>query len=145
MLRGLQPKGMLYTFEYDPKHAEVARESFQKAGFADRTRIFVGPALSNLAKITIEAPFDVVFVDADKESYPAYLAWAAENLRVGGLLIGDNAFGFGMIADPTFENAEDEKAVLALRIFNQIAAQGGRFRATLLPTGEGLMVAVKIR
>lgn len=82
---------------------------------------------------------DLVFIDADKESYPAYLAWAAHHLKVGGLVIGDNCFAFGEIVDGRSAGAE------ALREFNKELAQGGRFRSTLLPTGEGLTVGVKVR
>jgi caffeoyl-CoA O-methyltransferase len=145
LLRGLQPGGKLHTFEYEALHADVARESFAKAGFTAQVRQYLGPALSNLPKVESEGPFDLVFIDADKPNYPAYLEWAAANLRVGGLLIGDNTFGFGMIADRKFADAEDEETVRALRTFNQQAASGGRFRATMIPTGEGLTVAVKIR
>ena len=137
--RGLAKGGRLHTFELDPHHAEVARESFRKAGVLDRVELHVGPALENLPGIAGEGPFDLVFIDADKKRYPEYLAWAAEHLRVGGLVLGDNAFAFGEIADGRSEGAE------ALRRFNQELAQGGRFRATLLPTGEGLSLGVKIR
>jgi caffeoyl-CoA O-methyltransferase len=145
LLRGMGAGGKLYTFEYEPTHAEVAAETFRKAGFAKQVEIFVGPAASNLSKINKEGPFDLVFVDADKVSYPEYLDWAAEHLRVGGVLLGDNTFAWGMIADENFETAEDEAAVRGLREFNRLAARSGRFRSTVLPTGEGLTMAVKIR
>lgn len=143
--RGLAPGGKLYTFEYEPLHAEVARKSFEKAGVASQVQIFVGAALDNLSKIEKEGPFDLVFCDADKENYPGYLEWAARNLRVGGVLLGDNTLGWGMITWDKFDDAEDEKSVRGLQSFNRTAAQGGRFRATMLPTGEGLTMAVKIR
>lgn len=143
--RGLRDGGVLYTFDADRKHVEVATESFQKAGVASRVKAFIGPAIRKLPEIASEGPFDLVFVDADKESYPAYLNWASENLRVGGLLLGDNTLAWGMIADEKFEDPEDERAARALQRFNREAAQGGRFRATMLPTGEGLTVAVKVR
>jgi caffeoyl-CoA O-methyltransferase len=143
--RGLGPEGKLYTFEFEPKHAEVAQESFKKAGVNDRVKIFVGPAIENLPKIEAQGPFDLVFIDADKVSYPAYLEWATKNLRVGGLIIGDNTLAWGHITDEKFEDAEEEASVRALQKFNQQVAQNGHFKATLLPTGEGLTVAVKIR
>lgn len=144
ILRGLGPGGILYTFDADRKHIEVATESFRRADFGNRVKTFVGPAIENLPKINSEGPFDLVFIDADKVGYPAYLNWAAENLKVGGLIIGDNTLAWGMIADHRFDDLEDEATVHALRTFNQTAAQNGRFRATLLPTGEGLTVAVKV-
>ena len=137
--RGLAKGGRLHTFELEPLHAEVARESFKKAGVLDRVDIHVGPALERLPDIESEAPFDLVFIDADKVRYPKYLAWAADHLRVGGVVLGDNTFAFGEIVDGKSEGA------VALREFNRELAQGGRFRATLLPTGEGLTLGVKVR
>ena len=137
--RGLAPGGRLHTFELEPRHAEVARESFRRAGLLDRVTIHIGRAMERLADVVNEAPFDLVFIDADKESYPAYLAWAARQLRVGGVVLGDNSFAFGEIVDGRGAEA------VAMREFNQELAQGGRFRATLLPTGEGLTLGVKIK
>jgi caffeoyl-CoA O-methyltransferase len=145
LARGLAAGGVLHTFEYEPRHAEAAAEAFRDAGVSRLVRLHVGAALENLPKIERDGPFDLVFIDADKESYPAYLDWAARNLRVGGAVLADNTFAFGMIADRRFETAEDERAVSALREFNREAARGGRFRATMLPTGEGLTFAVKVR
>jgi len=137
--RGLAPGGHLHTFELEPPHAEVARKSFEKAGILGQVTIHVGPALERLRGIQKDGPFDLVFIDADKEGYPAYLAWAAEHLRVGGMLLGDNTFAFGEIVDGQGPGAR------ATRDFNRELAQGGRFRATLLPTGEGLTMGVKLR
>jgi caffeoyl-CoA O-methyltransferase len=123
----------------------VARETFEKAGIAGQVELHVGPALDNLARIEAAGPFDLVFIDADKVSYPRYLAWAGEHLRVGGIVLGDNTFAWGGIADERFDDAEEEAAVKALREFNRVVAAGGRFRATLLPTGEGLTLGVKVR
>jgi caffeoyl-CoA O-methyltransferase len=137
--RGLSKGGRLHTFELETKHAEVARESFRKAGVLDRITIHVGPALERLPECEHDAPFDLVFIDADKESYPAYLAWSAHHLRTGGVVLGDNAFAFGEIADGRGAGPA------AMREFNLELAQGGRFRATMIPTGEGLAMGVKIR
>lgn len=145
ILRGLAPGGKLYTFEYEPHHAEVARESFRKAGFSEQVEIFVGPALDHLSRIEKEGPFDLVFCDADKENYPSYLEWAARNLRTGGVILGDNTLGWGLIAQEQFEDEEEERTIRGLQKFNRTAAQGGWFRATMLPTGEGLTMGVKIR
>ena len=138
LLRGLGPDGRLDTFEIDARHAEVARESFRKAGLDGRAEVHVGPALERLRAIEPRGPFDLVFIDADKEGYPAYLDWTERHLAPGGLLIGDNTFAFGEIASGKGEGAR------ALRDFNSRLARGDRFRATILPTGEGMTVAVKL-
>ena len=143
LLRGMGPTGVLHTFELAEKNAAVARESFRKAGFDKRAYVHVGPALEQLKTVSSLGPFDLVFIDADKVGYPAYLAWAAQHLRVGGAVLGDNAFGFGVIHKD--DHGENREAIAALRDFNRELAQGGRFRATMLPTAEGLALGVKIR
>lgn len=144
--RGLGLDGKLYTFEYEPKHAKVARESFRRAGLTERIEIFVGAALENLPKIEEDGPFDLVFLDADKDNYVTYLEWAARHLRMGGTLMADNTFAWGMIAQTEdFQNREEEIAVRGLQQFNQILSKHRAFRATQLPTAEGLALAVKVR
>jgi caffeoyl-CoA O-methyltransferase len=144
LLRGLGEEGRLDTFEKDPRHAAVAQETFLRAGLAGRVRIHVGAALERLPAIEASGPFDLVFIDADKGGYPAYLAWAEEHLRVGGIVLADNTFAFGHVHDPAFAG-EDAGAVEPLRRFAERLAGGGRFRATILPTEEGLSLGVKVR
>ena len=140
LLRGMGRQGVLDTVEVEPRHAEVARESFRKNGFGRRVRIHVGAAAQVLPRLRKRGPFDLCFIDADKEGYPAYLAWAAENLRKGGLVVLDNAFLFGNLA----KSPSGDAAIAAMQATHAMLAQGGRFRATVLPTGEGLAVGVKI-
>jgi caffeoyl-CoA O-methyltransferase len=144
LVRGMGEGGILHTFELEPARAEVARQSFERAGVAGQVRIHVGRALERLRDIEPEGPFDLVFIDADKRSYPAYLAWAEEHLRVGGVVLGDNAFAFGHVHEPSWAG-EDSDAIGPLREFAERLARGGRFRATMLPTGEGLAFGVKVR
>ena len=144
LLRGMGEGGLLHTFELDPARAELARRSFEHAGLAARARVHVGPAAERLREIEPEGPFDLVFVDADKAGYPDYLAWAERNLRIGGALLADNTFGFGHVHELA-PAGEDAGAMAALRRFSERLAQGGRFRATLLPTAEGLSLGVKVR
>jgi caffeoyl-CoA O-methyltransferase len=145
ILRGMaDSNSVLHTFEISEKHAEVARESFRKAGVAAHARVHVGAALPLLPQIEGEGPFDLCFIDADKTGYPAYLAWAEKNLRIGGVVIGDNAFGFGGVVRDDVPGT-DREAVLAIRKFNEELARSGRFRATMIPTSEGLAVGVRSR
>lgn len=148
LARAMPADGRLHTFEFESRHAEVAAETFRAAGVMEKVRIHVGPAIENLRAIEGEGPFDLVFIDADKVSYPDYLRWAGKNLRVGGAVLADNTFAWGMIAQPagSIEDAEDRAAAEALRAFNrEVAAPGGPWRATILPTGEGLTLAVRVK
>jgi caffeoyl-CoA O-methyltransferase len=144
LLRGMGEGGLLHTFELEAHHAEVARASFARAGLADRVRLHVGRAAELLAEIEREGPFDLVFLDADKTGYPGYLAWAEAHLRLGGVLLADNTFGFGHVHEEQPEG-ESAEAMAALRRFSERLARGGRFRATMLPTAEGLSFGVKVR
>jgi caffeoyl-CoA O-methyltransferase len=141
LARALPPGGVLHTFELEPRHAEVARESFRRAGVADRVRVHVGPALERLRDVEADGPFDLVFVDADKAAYPTYLDWAATHLRAGGVVLGDNVFR--RAAFPI--EGEDPRAGEGIRAFNDALARGDRFRATLLPLEDGLALGVKVR
>jgi caffeoyl-CoA O-methyltransferase len=140
ILRGMGEDGRLHTFEIDPRHAAVAEETFRRAGVEDRVTIHIGPAGERLADVVAEGPFDLVFVDADKTGYPAYVAWAADHLRPGGLVVLDNAFLFGHVVDEA-PGADWAPSVAAMREAHELLAR--RFRATMLPTGEGLAVGVK--
>jgi caffeoyl-CoA O-methyltransferase len=142
LLRGM-PEGRLDTFELAPHNAEVARESFVKAGVVDRVRIHVGPAIDKLREIEGDGPFDLVFVDADKTGYPAYLSWAEAHLRVGGMVLLDNAFAWGGVVDPA--RSESGDSARALAECAERLGRGGRWRATMLPTEEGLAFGVKVR
>jgi caffeoyl-CoA O-methyltransferase len=142
LLRGMGPDGELDTIELSERHAEIARESFRRAGVAARVRIHVGAAGDVLPRLAPRGPFDLVFIDADKEGYPSYLDWAAANLRAGGIVLLDNAFLFGSLPDaPTGDRATQ---IRAMQSVHETLARSGKFRATVLPTGEGLAFGVRL-
>lgn len=135
MARALPQDGHLYTIEANPKHAEVAQRDFQAAGLASRVTVLVGKGADVLPTLDGKAPFDAVFIDADKASYDIYGRWAANNLRPGGLLLGDNAYYFGNLLDETSSEAA------AMRRFHEEAARA--FDTVCLPTPDGLLLGVK--
>jgi caffeoyl-CoA O-methyltransferase len=142
ILRGMEPDGVLDTVEIEPKHAKIARASFRKSGFGARAHVHVGRAQRILPRLARRGPFDLCFIDADKEGYPAYLDWAAHNLRPAGLVVLDNAFLFGRLAKKPRGKAAVE--IAAMQKTHDMLANDGRFRATVFPTGEGMAVGVKI-
>jgi caffeoyl-CoA O-methyltransferase len=132
--RGLADGGRLWTVENDPRHAEIARANLEAAGVSDRVEVVVGAGLEVLPRLSEHGPFDVVFIDADKGNYDGYGAWAADNLRAGGLLIGDNAFYFGKLL-------EDDDAAAAMRSFHEDAAVA--FETVCIPTPDGMLLGIK--
>lgn len=148
LARALPKDGVLHTFEFVPKHAEVARESFRKAGVEGKVSIHVGAAVEKLRGIEPQGPFDLVFIDADKENYPNYLAWAGKHLRPGGVVLADNAFAWGLVAvgDDAAELNQGGNRVARTAIRTLNAALGdpdGPWVSAMLPTGEGLAMGVK--
>ena len=102
LARALPPQGRLVTLEADPRHAEVARGNFGRAGLADRIDLRVGAALDTLPILATEggAPFDFVFIDADKPNNSAYFSWALRLSRSGAVIVVDNVVREGAVADP---------------------------------------------
>jgi caffeoyl-CoA O-methyltransferase len=137
--RGLPADGKLTTLEIEPKHAEIARQHFIKAGLADRIEIRLGNALHTLNNLSNEGPFDFVFIDADKPGYPAYMEWAVHNLRSGGIVATHNAFRKGSIIGLMDDDAHSE----GMREFNQSVADEPRLLSTIFPAGDGMLISVK--
>jgi caffeoyl-CoA O-methyltransferase len=95
LARALPPDGRMITLEVNPHHADVVRKVFARAGVNDRTEVRVGKALDLLPQLESLAPFDLVFIDADKAPYPQYLDWAIRLSRPGSIIIADNCIRRG--------------------------------------------------
>ena len=135
MARAMAPGGKLYSVEFDPKHAEVARANIAAAGLSDRVEVHVGPGVDVLPTLTGHGPFDLVFIDADKQNYDRYGAWALANLRRGGLVIGDNAYLFGALASDETERGR------GMRGFHEAVAAA--CESVCVPTPDGMVVGIK--
>jgi caffeoyl-CoA O-methyltransferase len=121
--------GHLISLEIDERHAGVARRNVERAGLAERVEIRVGDARELLAKVAEgeEGPFDLIFIDADKEGYPEYLEWALRLSRPGSLILGDNTIWGGSIIDP------EDDPTRAIHEFNERIAGDPRLSAIVLP------------
>ena len=148
LARGLGPDGTLVTCELDPKHAEVARRNFERADVADRIELRLGRASDTLDALAREgaAPFDLIFIDADKPGYPDYLTKSLKLARKGTLIVADNVVRQGAVADPESQDTN----VVAVRRFNEMLAKEPRLRAGVIQTVgtkgyDGFALAVVIR
>lgn len=121
LAEGLEPGGRIVTLEIDPRHAAVARETFARAGIADRVDLREGPAIASLPKILEEGgdPFDMVFIDADKPSNPDYLAFALKLSRPGTLIVSDNVVRAGRVLE---DNSADRSVQGTRALFDALAA-----------------------
>jgi predicted O-methyltransferase YrrM len=132
LARALPAGGRLISLETDSKHAAVARSNIARARLADVVEIRVGRAQDSLPQIADEGigPFDLIFIDADKPSYPEYLRWAIKLSREGSLIIADNVVRGGGIVDASNEDPNLE----GTRRFHELLAAEPRLNATAIQT-----------
>ena len=146
--RGLAPDGRLITIEIDDHHADVAQSEFQRAGIADRIEIVRSAALDALPMLMERfgpESFDLIFLDAVKTEYPAYLEAARPLLRQGGLLLADNALGGTdrWIDDEAGLDPEADLSRLATDRFNRELASDAGFEAVCVPIRQGVTIGRK--
>ncbi len=137
--RGLAPGGRLIACELSEEYAELAAGNLAAAGVADRVEIRIGPALETLADLPEAEAFDLAFIDADKENYPAYYEQVLQRTKPGGLIIVDNVLAAGRLIDP--EN--DQPQVMAIRETNELIAGDERVDCAMVAIADGLMLARK--
>jgi predicted O-methyltransferase YrrM len=132
LARALPPDGRLVTLEVEPKHAAVAQANLDRAGLSAKVEIRVGPAMDSLAQLVKEgaAPFDLIFIDADKKNIPGYLGWALKLARIGTVILTDNVVREGAILDP----ASADPDVQGVRSMFTMLAKEPRLSSTAIQT-----------
>ncbi len=141
--RGLPEGGQVTTLEHDPTMAALAHETIAEAGLSSIITLIEGDAQASLSALSDDGPFDMIFIDADKISYPLYLDWAEQHIRPGGLIIGDNTLLFGAVYQNELPEGVRQGTKDAMQQFNTRLADPARFDAVMVPTHEGLSVAIK--
>jgi predicted O-methyltransferase YrrM len=139
MARAMGRDGRLTSLEIDPHHAEVARRNVERAGLSGQVDIIVGPALESIGRMQGQEPFDLVFIDADKDGYVDYLNASMPLLREGGLLLADNTLPDAVVSP---------EATSGAKRFNAAAAARPDLMSTIVTTLrrnglDGLFVGVK--
>jgi predicted O-methyltransferase YrrM len=132
LARALPAGGRLISLEFNPKHADVAKSNIQRAGLSDRVEIRVGAALDSLHQIEKEgfAPFDFIFIDADKPNNPGYLEWAIKLSRPGTLIIVDNVVRDGEVSDAS----NSDPAIQGTRKMFELMSRDPSLSSTALQT-----------
>ena len=138
MARALPDEGSVITFELNPNHAEFAREWVARSDVAGRVEVRAAAGLEGLPELA-DGSADAMFIDANKDDYPAYVDHAARLLRPGGLLMVDNAFAFGQL----FEDSPSDSGVAHIRAFNDWMALDSRFHAIIAAIGDGMWIGAR--
>ena len=132
MAAGLSEGGRIDTCEVSEEHAAVARRYLERAGYADRVTVHLGPALDTIR--ALEGEWDFVFIDADKENYVAYYEEVLPRLTAHGLIAADNTLWSGRVLD----EADDSESTRAIRAFNEHVARDERVRSVMLTVRDGI-------
>jgi predicted O-methyltransferase YrrM len=139
LLAGMPSDGILTTIDIEAENQRAAKDAYASAGVAhQRTRVITGAAMDVLGRMT-DGAYDIVLIDADKDGYPAYVEQAARLLRSGGVMVLDNMLWHDTVADP----AARDDTTRTLRDLGKSIRDDERFFTSLLPAGDGLLVAVK--
>ncbi|HEY7982764.1 MAG TPA: O-methyltransferase [Ktedonobacterales bacterium] len=134
LARALPADGRLISLEISEKHAEVARASLARAGVADRAEVRVGAGADLMPGLKAEAPFDLVFIDANKDGYPQYLEWALQLTRPGSIIVADNCVRGG---EPLRGDSTDE-GNRGIASYDDAIAANPRLRSIVLPMDAGM-------
>ncbi|MEL6649238.1 MAG: class I SAM-dependent methyltransferase [Bacteroidota bacterium] len=130
---GLAPDGRITTLDRNPEREFVYKKYWQEAGMWDKIDFLCGPALDLLPQI--EGPFDLVFIDADKQNYRAYYEAVLPKLRTGGSILADNVLWYGKVVEADAQDKESR----GIKAFNDFVQQDPRVSCLLLPLGDGIM------
>jgi predicted O-methyltransferase YrrM len=133
LARALPPGGRLITLEYEPRFAEVARANIERAGVAEVVELRVGAALDTLPRLHAEGagPFDLIFIDADKQNYPGYFQWSLKLSRAGTVIVGDNVVRDGAILDPdAYDPQHGNEVIKGVRRFYELVSAEPRVRGS---------------
>ena len=142
LARALPEEGLIWTCDKEEERQKRAQEILKETEEYKKIRWISGPAQKTLKSLESEGPFDLVFIDADKEAYGEYLHWAKNHLRSGGILLADNTFLFGSLYGEEVRPVSP-KTREVMEQFNTILSDSSEWVGAMIPTEEGLTVAVK--
>ncbi|MDN5247555.1 MAG: O-methyltransferase [Wolbachia endosymbiont of Tyrophagus putrescentiae] len=144
MARALPEDGHVYTIECNPKHAEIAQKNFSILNLSNKITLMEGDALEKLDELSSHAPFDMIFIDADKGGYCNYLDWAELHVKQDGLIIADNTLLFDTVFLESAPEGVSERSWRVMREFNNRLSDEKKYCSMLIPTGEGMTIALKL-
>jgi predicted O-methyltransferase YrrM len=139
LARGVPDDGEVVSCEYEPRHAEVAQRNLEAAGVADKVSIRVGAALETLPSLVDgnAGPFDLVFIDADKENNRNYVEWALQLTRPGSLIVVDNVVRSGQVLADGGEGSTEDRDIRGTRDALALLGSDERLDATAIQTVGG--------
>jgi len=134
MASGIPQDGKIYSVDINPEHRQIQEKYLEASGFRNKVTLLQGNALEVIP--TIDEHFDFVFMDADKENYPAYYELIKSKLNPNALIIADNVLWSSKVLDPK----ENDKETTGIRAFNKLVQEDSSSENLFLPFNDGLML-----
>nr|WP_246209614.1 O-methyltransferase [Wolbachia endosymbiont of Atemnus politus] len=144
MAKALPEHGHIYTIENNPEHLNIAKKNFSAFNLSNKVTVIEGNALEKLNDLSAQAPFDMIFIDANKGGYPEYLDWAELYIKQDGLIVADNTLLFNTVFLKSPPKEVSEESWYAMREFNYRLSDEKKYYSVLIPTDEGMTVALKL-
>lgn len=138
-MKGMGRRGSLETIEINPQVAKELSAMFKKAGFSRRVKVHVGPAIPILTKL--KGPYDIIFIDAEKDEYPEYLQHAMRLTRRGSLILADNMLWSGAV----FTSGMNKRGTEGITTFTNRIFRDGRLSSLIIPLGDGMSLSCRVR
>lgn len=140
----LPEDGRVWSIEKNKLNFEKAQKLLSDSDQSHKVEFVFGDAQEKLEQLNEFAPFDMVFIDANKGGYMSYLDWAKDHLKTGGVVVGDNSFLFGAVYDEQDQNHNmSSKNIEVMKSFNRDLVSSEYFETMILPTPEGLTISIK--
>ncbi|MGI9530175.1 O-methyltransferase [Lutimonas sp.] len=136
LAEGMSENGLLHTIDHNEELYDFQRKYFDRSNFKDQIKQYLGQGLEVLA--TIDGPFDLVFIDADKSNYANYFRAVIDKMNSGGVILSDNVLWSGKVTETPNPKDEDTKALIA---YNRLMNEDSRIETVLLPIRDGLTIS----
>ena len=143
MAKALPDSGKIISIEKSEENYQFLLQAHKEVDCNGKIEFMLGDAMDVLNDIQDQGPFDMVFIDANKGGYVEYLNWAEENVKAGGIIVGDNTFLFGGVYGESRDTSMGPKQVQIMKEFNTRLADPKKYNSILIPTFEGMTVAQK--
>ena len=139
LAEGLAEGGCIDAIEINDELEDIIREGYAKAGISDKVNLLLGDAMDILP--TLEGPYDLIYIDANKRQYPDYWRLVADKVAPGGIILADNTTWDGKVIE---EPAPRDAQSVGILEFNDLVASDLRFRTVMLPLRDGLTIAIRL-
>ncbi|WP_078400030.1 O-methyltransferase [Ehrlichia ruminantium] len=144
MAKVLPKNGHIYTIENNSSNAQQAQNNFKKYNLSNKITIINNTAIVALEQLTSMSPFDMIFIDAKKSEYCDYLDWAEINIKKNGIIVADNTLLFGNVYADNITKKVSKNTIHNMCNFNKRLSNKNKYLTTLLPTEEGMTIALKL-